>query len=425
MSSDGSPPAPSTPPPGSRTRRSRGTQIANATIRAAQIATRTITRDQIANETIRAAQIEDRTITRTQIADDTIQNVQIANNTITRDQIASSTIRNGQIDGRTITGAKLAANTVTEAELADAVTDSIAAAADYRTGLFVQTEPVSPSGFALGVQAVFLPPALSTEPTIFTSPLGSGTVRRGLTVHGNTLALVAGISNLSIYTYSIGSDTLTALDSRSGGTGLNAVRGLTYYNNRYYVVRPFNNSIYFFVASPLGSDETLLPVSGSLANSVAITAIPTGFAVHRQSNTVNIVQLIDHAGTFGSAYTVAAGASEGIASTDTHFYTWVRTSSGNFTGHAYRLSDGSEDTDAAFDITGGPAGSIEGAAISGPFLWLTASSGDIYRFLVPTDDYRATISGTLTAIQPAFGDVFALTSTADGNKWVRQAQLAL
>ena len=135
-----------------------------------------------------------------------------------------------------------------------------------------------------------------------------------------------------------------------------------------------------------------------------------------------------HDGTFAASYTVVVGnqQSSGIASDDTHFYIWIWQSGSDYTGHAYRLSDGGEDTSAAFDITGGPSVGLDGLAIQDGFVWMLGRGvGPIVRVPFPNDDYREIISGTLTAIQPTFGEMYTLSSTADGNKWLKQTQLPL
>ena len=192
---------------------------------------------------------------------------------ITRNQIANGTIRNAQIGGRTITGAKLATNTITDAELADAVTDEIDDAADYRTNLAAQLRPTSPSGFSVGTQVLYL--ALAPPETTEFTP---GEAGAGLAVHGTTLAVLA-ISASKVTQYRINDDsTLTEIGERT--TGLPSfTRGMTYYNGFYYAV--FANTAARFVADPLGTDSETFAFTGQ-TQPAGITSTATQFLVYNR-----------------------------------------------------------------------------------------------------------------------------------------------
>ena len=405
-------------------------QIADNTIQATQIFTRTITRTQIADDTIQAGQIEDDTITRDQIADDTIQAGQIEDDTITRDQIAASTIRGAQIDGRTITGAKLATNTVTDAELANAVTDAIDDATDYRTNMVVQTEPIDPTLYAVGTQGIYVPargveqPVHSPDIAGETLSLGGGSAA-GLAVYGSTIAVAILDNPTRIRTYNI--NTRVNIDNFELTSFINA-RGLTYDGTNLRVHRSSPTRV--VIVNPdtgvLGDSVTL---SGLGAQFYGLTHNDDGFIIlSGPSQSPPNAFRYDNNFTFVAEYPLssltAGNHGGGVASTSDHFY--IVTPTEPRAAAVFRSSDGSRSPNREFNLGGSPptAFNFRGAAIFDNDLWLITHTGALWRYpLRVTHDYRALINGVVTQVQPEYGDMYTLTSYTGGNKWLRQTQL--
>ena len=372
-----------------------------------------------------ATWIQDRTITRTQIA----------NATIRAAQIGATTITGAKIAGRTITGAKLATNTVTATELANAVTDDIAAgvaAGTYRTNLAVQTKPTPPAGFSVGTQAITLRGAddpLNIDPGL--------TARVTITVHGDTLAFLIG--NGDLHRYTIYTNSIVSRGSRSTVSG--ATRGLFYYDDGYYLVQANSSTVYVYLVSEFTSNNTFSSTISLnqtlLGNTRGAAATANGFLVLSGTKGADdsVVKLFSFTGDFQTEYSVVGIPASTVGSTTadvavsgTHFYVFIKTDTTTFTAYAYRLADGTADTNANFDINEFDDNYIRGAvidAISDGYVWLTGGDGPILRVLLPTDDYRETINGVLTTRQPNTGDMYTLSSTADGIKWLRQTQLSL
>ena len=136
--------------------------------------------------------------------------------TITRTQIANGTLRDAQIGTRTITGSRLVANTVTETELDDAITDLIDVATDYRTNLKVMIGPATTVG-SLGDQAIYM--STGVQPAAYSFPhaaLANG-VAVYPEVFGETADIIAFAGLDEIYRFTLATGVQLSVGYRCGG----------------------------------------------------------------------------------------------------------------------------------------------------------------------------------------------------------------
>ena len=341
--------------------------------------------------------------------------------TITRTQIADGTLRNAQIGTRTITGSRLVANTVTETELDDAITDLIDVATDYRTNLKVMIGPVSTVG-SLGDQAIYM--SNGVRPTAYSFPHGSA---NGVAVYpevfGETADIIAFAGLDEIYRFTL--STGVQLSSVTAVVGV-VPTGMTRIQNvdagAFYMVVQAANLAGFLRVFPSNLNVSLgvQDVQG-IANAASLGGL---WVYHRDPNPA--VTFFTYAGTrTASDPSYPVGTLTGaIASTTNHFYV-ISTlgGSGEAFAVAYNNSDGTVDRSRSFRMLNLHL-IVEGATIANGRIWLSDTFGTVLSYLLPSSDsYRADIGGTLFTIQPSFGEMYTLTATSDGTKWLRQTQL--